>query len=271
MGIATRIGLTGQRAGGGFNPAALFGADLVSWYDLSDPATLFQDSAGATPVTASGQSIGRVNDKGSAAQAILQASSGLRPLYNVSSGLHSAAFDGSDDALATAGNINLSGTDKITIFAAVRKNQVATSGIISEFSENYNTNAGSWYLVDGGVTLPGARFSSASRGAAVAAVAQGSETAASYPAGTNAVLIASHDISGDRTTLEANGVAAPNGTGDKGAGNFGNYPLFVGARGGTSGRVNINLYQHLIVRRLCTADEIAAMRTWLASKSGVTL
>jgi len=56
-----------MRSGGGFSPASLFaggteGAEGV-WLDRSDIDTLFQDSAGATPVTASGQPVRLMLDK----------------------------------------------------------------------------------------------------------------------------------------------------------------------------------------------------------------
>lgn len=53
--IGTRIG--------GFSPATLFAAsEPGGWYDI-DPAYLFQDSAGTTPVTAPGQTVGMVLDR----------------------------------------------------------------------------------------------------------------------------------------------------------------------------------------------------------------
>ena len=42
-----------------FNPLSLFSASEPGfWYDYSDFSTLFQDSAGTTPVTATGQAVG---------------------------------------------------------------------------------------------------------------------------------------------------------------------------------------------------------------------
>ena len=47
-----------------FNPASLFANNEVGgWYDPSDLSTLFQDVAGTTPVTASGQTVGLHLDK----------------------------------------------------------------------------------------------------------------------------------------------------------------------------------------------------------------
>ena len=48
----------------GFSPAALFAlAEPGAWYDPSDLTTLFQDSGGATPVTAPNQQVGLMLDK----------------------------------------------------------------------------------------------------------------------------------------------------------------------------------------------------------------
>ena len=49
--------------GGGFSPATLFASgEPGGWYDI-DPAYLYQDSAGTTPVTAPGQTVGMVLDR----------------------------------------------------------------------------------------------------------------------------------------------------------------------------------------------------------------
>ena len=49
---------------GGFSPASLFEGGIAgAWYDPSYLSTLFQDSAGTTPVTASGQPVGLMLDK----------------------------------------------------------------------------------------------------------------------------------------------------------------------------------------------------------------
>ena len=54
-------------SGGAWSPTSLFAASEVGvWYDPSDLSTMFQDSAGTTPVTADGQTVGLILDKSAA-------------------------------------------------------------------------------------------------------------------------------------------------------------------------------------------------------------
>jgi hypothetical protein len=63
-----------------FSPASLFATgEQGAWYDPSDLTTLFQDSAGTTPVTAAGQQVGRINDKSGRGNNATQSNSAQRP------------------------------------------------------------------------------------------------------------------------------------------------------------------------------------------------
>jgi hypothetical protein len=70
------------------------------------------------------------------------------------------------------------------------------------------------------------------------------------------------------STLLRNGVAGTSGTGDKGAGNFGNYPLYIGSRAGTSLPFNGNLYSLIIRGAQSTDAQIAATESYSNSKTG---
>jgi len=62
---------------------ALFaGGKVGGMWDMGDTATLFQDAAGATPVTAVTQPIGRVNDKSGNGNHATQPTAGSRPLFS---------------------------------------------------------------------------------------------------------------------------------------------------------------------------------------------
>jgi len=70
---------------GGFSIADLFASsEQGAWYDPSDLSTLFQDSAGTTPVTTAGQPVGRMLDKSGRANHAVQATAAARPTYQTS-------------------------------------------------------------------------------------------------------------------------------------------------------------------------------------------
>ena len=61
----------------------LFGAgEQGGWYDVADMSTLFQDSAGATPVTAVEQQVGRMLDKSGRGNHATQVTATKRPVYS---------------------------------------------------------------------------------------------------------------------------------------------------------------------------------------------
>lgn len=101
-----------------FGPSSL---SPVAWYDPSDQATLFQDSAGTTPVTATGQPVGKMLDKSGNGNHLTQATAASRPTYTLSGEIAWLAFDGVDDYLAgTLPIASVGGNISKTAFGAVR-------------------------------------------------------------------------------------------------------------------------------------------------------
>lgn len=177
--------------------------------------------------------------------------------------------DGVDDFLQT-GNINLTGTDKLSVFAGVRKVDDAAR-IVMELSTSISY-PGTFFLVtgaDGG----GTGYSSLAHGGGLSGLAISFQTATAftYSGADLAVLSIQHDIAGDLSTMRRNGVVGTPGTADKGTGNFGNYALYLFSRAGTISFFNGRLYPLIIVPRLTTTEETAATEKWIASKTGVTL
>jgi hypothetical protein len=141
--------------------------------------------------------------------------------------------------------------------------------MIAELSVGVSANSGSFYLVagnDGG----GVGYVSLARGSLSAGVGKAARNF-TYLAPDVAVLSIKHDISGDLSSMRRNGVIGMNGTDDKGAGNFGNYPLYIGRRGGTSLPFNGHIYSLIGVGRLVTNDETIALEKFIAKNVGVTL
>jgi hypothetical protein len=61
--LATRLTAIASAVKRLFSPASLFrNSEQGVWYDPSDFSTLFQDSAGTTPVTAVEQPVGKILD-----------------------------------------------------------------------------------------------------------------------------------------------------------------------------------------------------------------
>jgi len=94
-----RLPRLGAMRSGGFSPASLFADGVIGvWYDPSDLTTLFQDSAGTTPVTTAGQPVGRMLDKSGRANHATQATAAARPTYQT--GPARATIDKVDDRLS---------------------------------------------------------------------------------------------------------------------------------------------------------------------------
>jgi len=83
-----------------FSPLSLFSnGEQGAWYDPSDLTTLYQDSAGTTPVTADGDPVGLMLDKSGNDNHAIQSVAAARPVYRTDGTLHWLEFDGVDDRL----------------------------------------------------------------------------------------------------------------------------------------------------------------------------
>ena len=98
-----------------FLPTDLFAnSEQGAWFDPGDITTLFQDTAGNTPVTAAGQSVALMRDKSGRGNNATQSTAGYRPTWQIDPTGHGyLLFDGVNDYMVT-GNINLTGTAKVT-------------------------------------------------------------------------------------------------------------------------------------------------------------
>ena len=158
IGLRLEIGYGGAQPL--YNPATQFAAGgLGLWYDPSDYATLSQDSAGATPVTASGQTVGRMLDKSGRGNTYSQATAPARPLTATSGAILSLAFDGVDDGGAT-GAITLSAN--MDCFIAIRRATTASIVLV------HAANNGNLYF--GATVVGGAALATANSGTPTYAV-----------------------------------------------------------------------------------------------------
>jgi hypothetical protein len=242
---------------GGFSPASLFaGGAEGAWFDPSDLSTLFQDNAGTTPVTASGQSVGKMLDKSGNGNHATQATPSKRPIYTTGGGLSWLAFDGADDVMATA-DIDFTGTNKSSVFAGVRK--IAGSGfrVIAELSDNSNNVNGAFRVDE--------LYGCASRGT----VLRNIFTATTPPDSSILTMLA--DIGAPILTFRINGSVFQTNTSSQGTGNYGNHVLNIGARANNLFRSTASNYGLIVVGKTMSSAEIASTEAYMAAKSGVTL
>jgi hypothetical protein len=88
------------------------------WYDPSDISTMFQDSAGTTPVTALEQPVGKILDKSPAGNHATQAVAGSRPVLSALKNLLLATNTLSTQNVTTAAvphTLSFTGTGSVTL------------------------------------------------------------------------------------------------------------------------------------------------------------
>ena len=235
------------------------------FYDPNDLSTMWQDQAKLLPVTGEGQPVWHILDKSGNNNHAFATSSATRPILrqNATTGAYYLAFDGVDDFLVT-NNINFTATDKVSLFAGVRKLSDATLGVLVELSTNVTG-------VSGAFTLFTPRNSSTGSSSFTSKGTNLSEVVSSaLLAPANLVFSAKSSISTDINILRLNAVQTSSGT-DQGTGNYGNYPLYIGRRGGTALPFNGHIYGLIGVGKLVSDDETAAIEKELAKLTGVTL
>lgn len=332
---------------------ALFAAGEQGWwYDPSDLSTLYQDSAGTTPVTAMEQFVGLILDKsgggnhafqttltkrmrvsrrvnllvGTAALATQSittvagahtfkfSGAGSVTLSGTATGTYSAGThsitctagtltvtvtgavtdaslvptikvhlpyqwvnsstdyddnpakfptylkpDGIDDCYIT-NDIDLTGTDKINVWAGITKLSDAAAAMVLEFSNDATGQIGAFSLRAPSAASTNAQFISKGTAAFVPVIA------APLAAPINTILGGVGDISGDIAAILVNGVEVARSTADQGTGNYGKHPLFIGARNQTALFFNGEIYSLIGRGALSNASQMAAVNQYIKQK-----
>jgi hypothetical protein len=162
--VVLMAGILNANAAQSFFPGSLFASNEQGvWYDPSDMATLFQDAAGTTPVTAVEQPVGLILDKSGRGNHATQSTSTARPVLSARINLLA-----NTDTLATqsvttvatnytlrfegAGSITLSGTATGT-FSAGTHTVTSTAGTLTLTVSGAVNNA-DLRVANDGVGLP---------------------------------------------------------------------------------------------------------------------
>lgn len=238
-------------------PASLFvGGQAGAWYDPSDLATLYQDRAGTSLVTTTGQFVGKMLDKSGNGNHLTAPSDAARPIYTLSGVLSYLLFDGSDDQLFSAGNL-IPITGDASFASAYTRLAGGTAG---KYLFNTNTGGNGALSVLHAANAP--RWFS-TRVGGNSDITSGTSTTD----GQKAVLRAKADRTNLLHTLYLNAVSV--GTAATTNTDFID-PTF-GIGGGVSGFATMQFYGGVFLARIFTTDEAALLDTYLGVKAGIVL
>jgi hypothetical protein len=243
-----------------FSPLDLFsGGKAGFWYDPSDLSTMFQDSAGTTPVTTTGQSVCKINDKSGNNLHASQATTGKCPVLQSEGGRYYLAFNGGNVLITNT--VDLGSFSYISTVYGIYIGSTSLS-VVSEFSANTNTNAKAFYpLVINGESA--GHFEACANGSSSATHDLVQTTSSSFTSGNKllatTVIDNTKSVAADRIVLRANGSGQGTSTvlDTASSSNLGNYPFYIGGRGttptiGLTGRI----YSIVSVTKLLTGDDL---------------
>jgi hypothetical protein len=175
--------------------------------------------------------------------------------------------DGTDDSMATSA-IDFSATNKMSVFAGVRKLSDAANAMVVETSVSSFTNAGTFSL-RAPQSAFGSDYAFTSTGSITGPTA--AQTGSSYAAPITNVITGIGAISTDTSILRVNGAQQATSGFDQGSGNYTAQILYIGRRGGTTLPFNGRIYG-LVIRGAASTDaQISAMEKWMAAKTGITI
>lgn len=251
---------TAPAGGGAYTPLSLFAAgEKGGWYDVSDLSSMFQDAAGTTPVTATTQPVGRLEDKSGNGNHITAAGT-LRPtLQQDGNGFYYLAHDGVDDTLSTAGNMAVAG-GKSTLWTGHDKEGGFVTWI-AQFTIGASQE-GSFAQYSYGGTLEASVKAGGTSTGAYATAGEGLLIATSkfdMVSNTTSEAANSMRLNGAAVTLSYN-AQIPNGT-------FAAAPFFLGSQNGTS-PFNGRMYSCIVRFAESTIEEIENTETWLNERMG---
>jgi len=221
--------------------------------------TLFQDTAGTIPVTASGQTVARINDKSGNGNHATQATISARPTYQTDGTLHWLEFDGVDDFMATSAITP--DIDKSQMFIGARR----LSDDTAILAETGPTSA----ITDGTIGIfynlaSGYNFSNRGTNRVLAQI-----TSSLSP--TSDVISGIGDILGDITTLRLNQSVVTE-IDNVGLGDYSSQSLYIGRRVTGDFPFDGNVYG-LILRfgANLEVNTIGQVEVYISDKTGVVL
>jgi len=174
-------------------------------------------------------------------------------------------YNGSNQFLSTS-SVDFTATAQMSVFAGVRKLADSTYQMLAELSVSTTLNSGTFVLGTSGTTptdfFVAVRGSFLLYGDSSSFPAPKTKTLAEFIDLTQSVNASIVQLKVNNSSAAITFVGSVAGTV-----NFGNYPLYFGARAGSSYFLNGQEYQMIIVGKTLTAAQIAASEAYTNSKT----
>lgn len=250
-----------------FNPLSLFAAgEKGVWFDPTDISTLFQDAAGTIPVTAYGQKVGKILDKSGNGNHATQSNAALQPTYQIDNeGNPNLTFSGSYTQLATT-PINFTGTAQMMVAVGLNVVGSASAAAAIELGSDVSSVNGSFLFGAPSATADHSLYlrGTSTLKAAVNNVSDGDDLIVGLFDISQATKELQLIPSLNRVQLSGSNITWTGTT--AGTGNFGNLPLFLGARSGGTLPFQGKIYQVIVRGALTSASDVTQTENLVDAK-----
>lgn len=170
--------------------------------------------------------------------------------------------NGSSSAMQT-NSIDFTATDKMTVVAGVRKLSDASVSLFFETSVNTAITNGTF-----GSAIPAGTGTPSYNWVSTGTTSQSATITTGYAAPISNVVTGQSSISTPLVNLRVNGTQAATSSGSQGTGNYGNYPLYLFARAGTSLFFNGHFYGAIIRGATTSGNDLLSAESYMNKQSG---
>lgn len=191
-----------------------------------------------------------------------QATAAARPVLRNDGVNNYLDFDGVDDSLATTA-IDFSANDEMSVVAGIRKSSDVARGIAVELSAAAANNGAFTVGAPNNAGVPEFRWVSGGTNTPTIVYA-----APAVAAPITAVVTCTNKVATSAQEIRINGVSKATGSTSQGTGNYGNHPLYIGRRAGTSLPFIGRIYALIVRGTLTSGADLDNVESYVNSKTG---